>query len=598
MKNIRNFSIIAHIDHGKTTLSDRLIQKCNGLTKREMFNQVLDSMDLERERGITIKAQSVTLKYIDKNKKIFFLNFIDTPGHVNFSHEVFRSLSACEGVLLVIDTTQGIEAQTIAHCNYAQKLNLTILPVLNKIDLPNSNPKKVLEDIKNIIKIPIQDAVQCSAKTGQGISELLKKIVQIIPQPSGNVQNSLQALIIDSWFDKYFGIVSLIRIKNGSLKKKDKILIIRTKKIYIIENLGIFTPKRMPKDKLYNGEVGWIIFGSKKIDTTLVGETITSYKNPSNTLLPKFKKIKPKIYAGLFPFEPKKYILFRDALNKLKLNDISLFTEPDNSKILGFGFRCGFLGLLHMEIVQSRLEREYNIKVISTAPTVIYEILLKNNQILLLDNPSKFPKLDTIKEIREPLAICHILTPIKYVGEIIKICIQKRGTQQKIIYHDTCVSMSYIIPLSEIILDFFDQLKTISSGYASLEYKFKKFKKSDLVKIDILINHIKIDSLSMIQHKKNALKNSKKIIEVIKKIMPRHQFNIPIQASISNTIIARTTIKQLRKNVIEKCYGGDISRKKKLLKQQKKGKKKMKQIGNVNIPQEVFFSIFQMNKNK
>ncbi|WP_343126700.1 translation elongation factor 4 [Buchnera aphidicola] len=598
MKNIRNFSIIAHIDHGKTTLSDRLIQKCKGLTPREMFNQVLDSMDLERERGITIKAQTVTLKYINKKNEVFFLNFIDTPGHVNFSHEVSRSLSACEGVILVIDATQGIEAQTIAHCYQAQKLKLKILPVLNKIDLPNSNPQKILQDIKNIIKIPINNFVLCSAKTGKGITTLLEKIIKFIPKPLGQNNAPLQALIIDSWFDKYFGIVSIIRIKNGNLTKKEKIIILRTKKIYTIENLGIFTPKRIYKKCLHNGEVGWIIFGSKKIDTSLVGETITSYKNPAKSLLPKFKKITPKIYAGLFPLNPKKYILFRDALNKLKLNDMSLFTEPENSEILGFGFRCGFLGLLHLEIIQSRLEREYNIKIISTAPTVIYEIMLKNKKIILLDNPSKFPPFNTIKEIREPIALCDILTPIKYVGKIIKICIQKRGIQKKIFYHDTQVSISYIIPLAEIILNFFDQLKIVSSGYASLEYKFEKFQKSNLVKIDILINNLKIDALTTIQHKKNAIQNSKKIIENIKRLMPRQQFNIPIQASIENHIIARATVQQLRKNVLSKCYGGDISRKKKLLQQQKKGKNRMKKIGNVNIPQEVFFSTLQMHKNK
>lgn len=589
MLKIRNFSIIAHIDHGKSTLSDQLIKKCKGLSKREMFSRVLDTMDLERERGITIKAQSVTLNYLSKNKKLFLLNFIDTPGHVNFSSEVSRSLYACEGAILIIDSSQGIEAQTVENCHQALKMNLKVLPVINKIDLPNSNPEKVLKEMESIIGISSKNAIQCSAKTGEGVTELLEKIVDFIPYPSGSLDNPLQALVIDSWFDKYFGVVVLVRIKNGILRKKETIITMRTNNLFKVENLGIFTPKRVLKEKLSCGEVGWIICGIKDINSISVGDTLTTKNNPTKKSLPQFKKIKPKIYAGLYTINPKQYNLFRDSLNKLKLNDSSLFYEPENSEALGFGFRCGFLGLLHMEIIQSRLEREFNIQLISTAPTVIYEILLNTNKVIYLDNPSKLPKLNKIKEIREPIAICKILTPIKYIGNIIKLCIEKRGVQKEIIYHENQVSLSYRIPLSEIILNFFDQLKSISSGYASLEYNFEYFQKNDLVKIDILINSIIITPLSSICYKKNAIKNSKQKIEIIKKLIPRHQFNIPIQAMISNNIISRVTIKQLRKNVISKCYGGDISRKKKLLEQQKKGKKKMRKIGSVNIPQEVFF---------
>lgn len=598
MKNIRNFSIIAHVDHGKSTLSDRLIQICGGLSKREMFSQVLDSMDLERERGITIKAQSVMIKYSAKNGKIYFLNFIDTPGHVNFSYEVSRSLSACEGVLLVVDSAQGVEAQTVANCRSAIDMKLKILPVLNKIDLPNSNPKKVSEDIKNIIGISVKNSVMCSAKTGFGIKKLLEKIVTHIPSPQGSIKNPLQALVIDSWFDKYLGIVSLIRIKNGCIKIQDKIKIMHTNKIYKVEKLGIFTPKRKEKNILSCGEVGWIICGIKKISSILVGETITSYINPAYNVLPGFTQIKPKIYAGLFPIQPEQYLYFKDALKKLQLNDASLQYEPENSEALGLGFRCGFLGLLHMEIIQSRLEREYHVNLIITPPTVIYELILHKNKKIYIDNPTKFPPLNNIKKIREPIAECTIITPIKYVGKIINLCIKKRGKQKNIIYHTTKVIISYEIPLSEIILNFFDELKSISSGYASLEYEFKKFKTKNLVKVDIYINSIKIDSLSTIHYKEYAIINAKKKIEEIKKLMPRYQFNIPIQAKISNNIIARINIKQLRKNVISKCYGGDVSRKKKLLQKQKIGKKKMKNIGNIKIPKEIFFSSLSIKKNK
>ncbi|VFP84931.1 Elongation factor 4 [Buchnera aphidicola (Cinara splendens)] len=596
MKYIRNFSIIAHIDHGKSTLSDRLIQTCGGLSKREMSEQVLDTMDLERERGITIKAQSVTIDYISKKGKKFCLNFIDTPGHVNFAYEVSRALSACEGALLLVDAAQGVQAQTVANCHNALKMKLFILPVLNKIDLPNSYPKKVCKDIEDIIGISTKNIVFCSAKTGSGIPELLEKIITVIPFPEGSCDNPLQALVIDSWFDKYLGVVSLIRIKNGVIKINDKILILRTKQVYQVDQLGIFTPKRILKSILSCGEVGWMICGIKNIRSILVGETITSLINPANKLLSGFKKIKPKIYAGLFPVQNNQYNQFKEALKKLQLNDSSLFYELENSQALGFGFRCGFLGMLHMEIVQSRLEREYNIKIIITAPTVVYEvIILKNKKKIYLDNPAKFPNSNCIYEIREPIAFCNILTPVKYIGDIIKLCIKKRGIQKNLIYHNTQTIIQYEIPLSEVILNFFDQLKSISSGYASLEYNTIGFKKSDLVKIDILINSIKIDALSSICHRKNSVFFAKKMIEKIKKIIPRHQFNVPIQASINNNVISRANIIQLRKNVLSKCYGGDISRKKKLLQKQKKGKKRMKIIGNVKIPHEIFFSILQLD---
>ncbi|VFP81462.1 translation elongation factor 4 [Buchnera aphidicola] len=596
MKYIRNFSIIAHIDHGKSTLSDRLIQICGGLSKREMSDQVLDTMDLERERGITIKAQSVTINYTSKKGKNFYLNFIDTPGHVNFAYEVSRALSACEGALLIIDAAQSVQAQTVANCLSALKMNLSILPILNKIDLPNARPKQVCQDIRDIIGISTKDIVLCSAKTGQGIPELLEKIITVIPSPKGNINNPLQALVIDSWFDKYLGVVSLVRIKNGFIKIKDKILILRTQKVYQVEQLGIFTPKRILKPMLSCGEVGWVICGIKDIHSILVGETITSFKNPSTNLISGFQKIKPKIYAGLFPIKTNQYNQFKEALNKLQLNDSSLFYEPENSQALGFGFRCGFLGILHMEIVQSRLEREYNIEIILTAPTVVYEvILIKSKKIIYLDNPVKFPNTNLIYEIREPIAFCNILTPTKYIGEIINLCIKKRGIQKNLIYHNKKTVIQYEIPLSEVISNFFDKLKSISSGYASLEYNSIGFRKSDLVKIDILINSMKIDALSSICHRKNSIRIAKNIIEKIKKIIPRHQFNVPIQAAIENNIISRANVKQLRKNVLSKCYGGDISRKKKLLQKQKKGKKRMKVIGNVKIPQEIFFSILQID---
>ncbi|WP_187306509.1 translation elongation factor 4 [Buchnera aphidicola] len=595
MKNIRNFSIIAHIDHGKSTISDRLIQMCGGLSEREMSEQVLDSMDLEKERGITIKAQSVTIFYVSQKKERYQLNFIDTPGHVNFSYEVSRSLHACEGAILIVDATQGVEAQTVANCYTAVELGLEVIPVINKIDLKTANPKQVKEEIEDIIGINAIDAIECSGKTGVGIINLLESIIYNIPSPRGNNEESLRAIIIDSWFDNYMGVVSLIRIKNGQLKKGETIQFMNTNKKYTVEDIGIFTPKKISKTTLFCGEVGWIICGIKKINNIIVGDTITSVKFPALNPLPGFKKVKPQIYAGVFPTDANQYVIFKEALKKLSINDSSLFYEIEQSSALGFGFRCGFLGLLHMEIVQSRLEREYNLNLISTAPSVIYEILLTNNQIIKIDNPNKFPKLNIIKEIREPIAKCIILSPPDYVGNIIVLCNKKRSKQISITYYNRQVSLIYEIPMSEIILNFFDELKSVSSGYASLEYEFHKFQISNLVKLDILINSEKVDALSIIIHKKNVQYQSRKLIEKMKESIPRHQFDVIIQASIGNQIIARSTIKQLRKNVLSKCYGGDISRKKKLLKKQKIGKKRMKKIGNIHIPQETFFSILNMD---
>ncbi|WP_343153928.1 translation elongation factor 4 [Buchnera aphidicola (Mindarus keteleerifoliae)] len=591
MKYIRNFSIIAHIDHGKSTISDRLIQICGGLSTREMSNQVLDSMELERERGITIKARSVTINYLSKKKQNFKFNFIDTPGHVNFSYEVSKSLSACQGALLVIDASQGIEAQTVANCYTAIEKNLKVIPVINKIDLPTANPKKIKRDIEEIIGISSKNSIECSAKTGFGIIDILEKIITDIPPPNGNIKNRLQALIIDSWFDKYLGVVSLICIKNGFLKKNQQIEIMNTKKKYFVEDIGIFTPKQTKKNILCCGEVGWIICGIKNISAAPVGSTITSSKKPAINLLPGFKKIKPQIYAGLFPVSSEEYNIFRDALGKLSLNDSSLFYEPESSVALGFGFRCGFLGLLHMEIIQARLEREYQLNLISTAPTVIYEIEEENGKLSYIDTPSKISSFKTIKSFKEPIAECLILSPTEYLGNIMKLCNEKRGIQTKIFFYEKQVSITYEIPMSEIVLNFFDQLKSISSGYASLEYDFKKFKASNMVCLDILVNSQKIDAFSIIIHESQVHHKSKEIIKKMKWFIPRHQFDIALQAKVKNKIIARSTIKQLRKNVLSKCYGGDISRKKKLLQKQKKGKKRMKKIGSVNLPKEAFFSV-------
>ena len=598
MKNIRNFSIIAHIDHGKSTLSDRLIQTCGGLSDREMAEQVLDSMDLERERGITIKAQSVTLHYKAKDGETYQLNFIDTPGHVDFSYEVSRSLAACEGALLVVDAGQGVEAQTLANCYTAIEMNLEVVPILNKIDLPAAEPERVAEEIEDIVGIDAIDAVRCSAKTGVGIEDVLEEIVAKIPSPEGEPNAPLQALIIDSWFDNYLGVVSLVRIKNGTLRKGDKIKVMSTGQSYNVDRLGIFTPKQVDTTVLNCGEVGWVVCAIKDILGAPVGDTLTLHNNPANSVLPGFKKVKPQVYAGLFPISSDDYEAFRDALGKLSLNDASLFYEPENSTALGFGFRCGFLGLLHMEIIQERLEREYDLDLITTAPTVVYEVELTNGEVVYVDSPSKLPPLNNIAEIREPIAECNMLLPQAYLGNVITLCVEKRGVQTHMVYHGNQVALTYEIPMGEVVLDFFDRLKSTSRGYASLDYGFKRFQAADMVRVDIMINGERVDALALIVHKDNAPYRGRELVEKMRELIPRQQFDIAIQAAIGNHIIARSTVKQLRKNVLAKCYGGDVSRKKKLLQKQKEGKKRMKQLGNVEVPQEAFLAILHVGKDK
>ena len=597
MKNIRNFSIIAHIDHGKSTLSDRLIQTCGGLSDREMAEQVLDSMDLERERGITIKAQSVTLNYKAKDGETYQLNFIDTPGHVDFSYEVSRSLAACEGALLVVDAGQGVEAQTLANCYTALDMDLNVVPILNKIDLPAADPERVAEEIEDIVGIEAADAVRCSAKTGVGIEDVLEVIVKEIPPPEGDPEAPLQALIIDSWFDNYLGVVSLVRIKNGTLKKGDKIKVMSTGISYGVDRLGIFTPKQLDTTQLNCGEVGWIVCGIKDILGAPVGDTLTLQYKAADKPLPGFKKVKPQVYAGLFPISSDDYEAFRDALGKLSLNDASLFYEPENSTALGFGFRCGFLGLLHMEIIQERLEREYDLDLITTAPTVIYEIELNDGSVEHIDSPAKLPPLNNIAEIREPIAECNMLLPQQYLGNVITLCIEKRGVQTNMVYHGNQVALTYESPLGEVVLDFFDRLKSTSRGYASLDYSFKRFQAANMVRVDIMINAERVDALALIVHKDNAPYRGRELVEKMKELIPRQQFDIAIQAAIGNHIIARATVKQLRKNVLAKCYGGDVSRKKKLLQKQKEGKKRMKQVGNVELPQEAFLAILHVGKD-
>lgn len=597
MKHIRNFSIIAHIDHGKSTLSDRLIQVCGGLSDREMAEQVLDSMDLERERGITIKAQSVTLDYTAKDGQTYQLNFIDTLGHVDFAYEVSRSLAACEGALLVVDAGQGVEAQTLANCYTAIEMDLEVVPILNKIDLPAAEPERVAEEIEDIVGIDAIDAVRCSAKTGVGVDEVLEKIVSAIPAPQGDPDAPLQALIIDSWFDNYLGVVSLVRIKNGSLKKNDKIKVMSTGQTWGVDRLGIFTPKQVDTDSLDTGEVGWVVCGIKDIMGAPVGDTLTLAKNGCEKALPGFKKVKPQVYAGLFPVSSDDYDNFRDALGKLSLNDASLFYEPETSAALGFGFRCGFLGMLHMEIIQERLEREYDLDLITTAPTVVYEVLKTNKEIVYVDSPAKLPAINDIEEIREPIARCNILVPADYLGNVITLCIEKRGTQVDMVYHGNQVALTYDIPMAEVVLDFFDRLKSTSRGYASLDYGFQRFEMSHMVRVDVLLNGDKVDALAIITHRDNSQTRGRQLVEKMKEFIPRQMFDIAIQAAIGNHIIARSTVKQLRKNVLAKCYGGDVSRKKKLLKKQKEGKKRMKQIGNVELPQEAFLAILHVGKD-
>ena len=593
---VRNFSVIAHIDHGKSTLSDRFIQLCGGLSAREMTSQVLDNMDIERERGITIKAQAVTLKYKAKDGKTYELNFIDTPGHVDFSYEVSRSLFACEGALLVVDASQGVEAQTLANCYQAVNLDLEVIPVLNKIDLPSADPQRAIDEIEDLIGIEAQDACKCSAKTGVGVQDVLERIVTAIPAPSGDPDGPLQALIIDSYFDDYLGVVALVRVKNGTLRRGDKIKVMSQGVAWEVDGLGISTPKREKVEILHCGEVGWVVCDIKSVHAAPVGDTITHVKNAATEPLPGFKKVKPQVYAGMFPVDTEDYNAFRDALEKLSLNDASLFFEPENSKALGFGFRCGFLGMLHMEIIQERLEREYNLNLITTAPTVVYEILQTDGEILHIDSPAALPPISNIAEIREPIAECRMLMPSEYVGAIMKICQEKRGIQTGLVYHGEQVALTYEIPMSEVVLDFFDRIKSASRGYASLDYGFKRFNCDDLVRMDILIAGERVDALAVILHRSVAQSRGRAIVEKMKEVIPRQMFDIAIQAAIGSQIIARCTVKALRKDVLAKCYGGDITRKRKLLEKQKAGKKRMKQLGRVEVPQDAFLAILKVGK--
>ncbi len=593
---VRNFSVIAHIDHGKSTLSDRFIQLCGGLSAREMTSQVLDNMDIERERGITIKAQAVTLKYKAKDGKTYELNFIDTPGHVDFSYEVSRSLFACEGALLVVDASQGVEAQTLANCYQAVNLDLEVIPVLNKIDLPSADPQRAIDEIEDLIGIEAQDACKCSAKTGVGVQDVLERIVTAIPAPSGDPDGPLQALIIDSYFDDYLGVVALVRVKNGTLRRGDKIKVMSQGVAWEVDGLGISTPKRVKVEILHCGEVGWVVCDIKSVHAAPVGDTITHVKNAATEPLPGFKKVKPQVYAGMFPVDTEDYNAFRDALEKLSLNDASLFFEPENSKALGFGFRCGFLGMLHMEIIQERLEREYNLNLITTAPTVVYEILQTDGEILHIDSPAALPPISNIAEIREPIAECRMLMPSEYVGAIMKICQEKRGIQTVLVYHGEQVALTYEIPMSEVVLDFFDRIKSASRGYASLDYGFKRFNCDDLVRMDILIAGERVDALAVILHRSVAQSRGRAIVEKMKEVIPRQMFDIAIQAAIGSQIIARCTVKALRKDVLAKCYGGDITRKRKLLEKQKAGKKRMKQLGRVEVPQDAFLAILKVGK--
>lgn len=593
----RNFSIIAHIDHGKSTLADRLIQVCGGLTEREMASQVLDSMDIERERGITIKAQSVTLNYRAQDGKTYKLNFIDTPGHVDFSYEVSRSLAACDGALLIVDAAQGVEAQSVANCYTAIDLGLDVLPILNKIDLPSADPERVAEEIEEIIGIPADEAPYISAKSGLGVDLVLEQIVQKIPAPIGDIDAPLQALIIDSWFDNYLGVVSLIRVMNGSIKKKQKIKMMSSGNTFLVDQVGVFTPKREITDTLNPGDVGFMVAGIKDIYGAPVGETITLVDKPAEESLPGFKTVQPRVFAGLFPSSSEDYENLREALNKLKLNDAALDYEPETSDALGFGFRCGFLGMLHMEIIQERLEREYDLDLITTAPTVVYEVVLHNGDVIKIDNPAELPDLSTVSEIREPIIEAHILVPQEYLGSVMGLCIDKRGVQTKMQYMGKQVSLSYEMPMNEVVLDFFDRLKSVSRGYASFEYELKRFQEAELVKLDVLINGDKVDALSLIVHKSICQNRGRDLVDKMKELIPRQMFEIAIQAAIGSKIVARATVKALRKNVIAKCYGGDISRKRKLLEKQKAGKKRMKQVGNVDIPQEAFLAVLQIGND-
>jgi len=591
---IRNFSIIAHIDHGKSTLADRFIQRCGGLAEREMGEQVLDSMDLERERGITIKAQTAALSYKARDGQIYNLNLIDTPGHVDFAYEVSRSLAACEGALLVVDASQGVEAQTVANCYTAIEQGVTVVPVLNKIDLPSAEPDRVIEEIEDIIGIPAHDALRCSAKTGAGLDDVLEAVIARIPAPQGDAELPLQALIIDSWFDNYVGVVMLVRVMQGTLKPRDKILLMAVGATYNCEQVGVFTPKSVARESLSAGEVGFIIAGIKEIHAAKVGDTVTLASRPAPAALPGFKDVKPQVFAGLYPVESNQYEALRDALAKLKLNDASLHYEPEVSQALGFGFRCGFLGLLHMDIVQERLEREYDMDLITTAPTVIYEILSRDGTIVEIENPSKLPDLSRVEEIREPIITTTMLMPQEYVGPVITLCTERRGVQKNMQYLGRQVMLTYELPLAEVVMDFFDRLKSVSRGYASMDYEFREFRAADVVKLDILINGERVDALSVMVHRSVAIYRGREVVTKMRKLIPRQMFDIAVQASIGANIIARETIKAMRKNVLAKCYGGDITRKKKLLEKQKAGKKRMKAVGSVEIPQEAFLAILSI----
>jgi GTP-binding protein LepA len=594
MDHIRNFSIIAHIDHGKSTLADRIIQLCGGLSDREMESQVLDSMDLERERGITIKAQTAALEYRARDGKRYNLNLIDTPGHVDFSYEVSRSLSACEGALLVVDASQGVEAQTVANCYTAIELGVEVVPVLNKIDLPAANPDNAITEIEDVIGIDATDAVHCSAKTGLGVQDVLEALIAKVPAPKGDPDAPLQALMIDSWFDNYVGVVMLVRIVNGTLRPKDKIKLMATGAQFPVEHIGVFTPKSKNLDVLSAGQVGFIIAGIKELTAAKVGDTVTLANRPAQVPLPGFKEVKPQVFAGLYPIEANQYDALRESLEKLKLNDASLQYEPEVSQALGFGFRCGFLGLLHMEIVQERLEREFDMDLITTAPTVVYEVLQRDGTMLMVENPAKMPDPSRIEEIREPIVTVNLYMPQDYVGSVITLCTQKRGNQINMQYHGRQVQLTYEIPMAEIVLDFFDRLKSVSRGYASMDYEFKEYRAADVVKVDMLINSDKVDALSVIVHRSQSQYRGREVAAKMRELIPRQMYDVAIQAAIGAHIIARENIKALRKNVLAKCYGGDISRKKKLLEKQKEGKKRMKQVGSVEIPQEAFLAILRV----
>jgi GTP-binding protein LepA len=594
MRHIRNFSIIAHIDHGKSTLADRFIQRCGGLSEREMSEQVLDSMDLERERGITIKAQTAALRYTARDGITYDLNLIDTPGHVDFSYEVSRSLAACEGALLVVDASQGVEAQTVANCYTAIEQGVEV--VLNKIDLPSANPERAIQEIEDVIGIPAQDAIRASAKTGEGIDDILEAVIRRIPPPKGDPAASLRARIIDSWFDNYVGVVMLVRVVDGTLRPKERVLLMSTQGSYLCEQVGVFTPKAEPRTELAAGAVGFVISGIKELQAARVGDTVTHSDRPATTPLPGFKEIKPQVFAGLYPIEANQYEALREALQKLKLNDASLHYEPEVSQALGFGFRCGFLGLLHMDIVQERLEREYDMDLITTAPTVVYEVTLRDGTVERIENPAKMPDPSKIAEIREPIITTTIFVPQEYVGPVITLCTGKRGAQKNMQYHGRQVMLTYEMPLNEIVMDFFDKLKSVSRGYASLDYEFKEFRAADMVKLDILVNSERVDALSLMVHRQNSQYRGRELVTRMRGLIPRQMFDVAIQAAIGSHIIARETVKALRKNVLAKCYGGDITRKRKLLEKQKAGKKRMKQVGTVEIPQEAFLAILQVEE--